>query len=398
MQRLHVVGVTKDQEGLILSARRGTKTGGWTVNVDAEFEEFVAALLKDRGSEAEPRIPRAESQLSVREMQQRLRAGQSIRQVARAAGVHDDWVERFAVPIQAEQTQIVRQALDLTFSKQRLGVSSQPLGTSVWWNLQDRSVLLPEDGWETGWTAFLVRDSKWVVRFSYEARKRNQSAEWEVDLRERSLTSRNRLATELGYVESGRRRRPGPPPPVAGGLLTRAAPAAVEAPPAPEPPPEVVESVPAKPRRASARRRPAAKKSAAKKATAKKATAKKATAKKSSAKKATAKTPATTKRVPKKAPPKRAAAKKAPPKRVLAKSTAKRTVAKKTAPKRPAPRKSASPKKAPASKPPTVLAAPPPALPPAPPVVYARPAIASPALTPAPAPAPARRRLSLRRR
>ena len=261
MQRLHVVGVTKDHEGLILSARRGTKTGAWTVNVDAEFEEFVAGLLKERGGEAEPRIARAESQLSVREMQQRLRAGQSIRQVARAAGVHDDWVERFAVPIQAEQTQIVRQALDLTFSKQRLGVSSQPLGTSVWWNLQDRSVVLPEDGWENGWTAFLVRDSKWVVRFSYEARKRNQSAEWEVDLRDRSLTSRNRLATELGYVESGRRRRPGPPPPVAGGLLTRAAPPTVEAPPASAPAPVVEEPAPAKPRRASARR-PAAKKAA----------------------------------------------------------------------------------------------------------------------------------------
>ncbi len=382
MQRLHVVGVTKDHEGLILSARRGTKTGAWTVNVDAEFEEFVAGLLKERGGEAEPRIARAESQLSVREMQQRLRAGQSIRQVARAAGVHDDWVERFAVPIQAEQTQIVRQALDLTFSKQRLGVSSQPLGTSVWWNLQDRSVVLPEDGWENGWTAFLVRDSKWVVRFSYEARKRNQSAEWEVDLRDRSLTSRNRLATELGYVESGRRRRPGPPPPVAGGLLTRAAPPTVEAPPASAPAPVVEEPAPAKPRRASARR-PAAKKAATKKTTAKKVSAakppaRKAAPKKAAAKRASAKTPA-----PKKTAPNKTVARRSAPKQSVA--------------RRPAPKKSAAPTKAPAPKPPTVSAAPQPALP-APRVTFTQPAVVSLPLTPAPAPAPARRRLSLRRR
>src|SRR5215475_1599957 len=106
MQRLHVVGFTTDHEGLILSARRGTKSGGFTVSVDAELEEAVAEVLKERGEAAEPRIPRAESQLSVREMQQRLRAGQTIHQVARAAGVGDEWVARFAIPIQAEQSQV----------------------------------------------------------------------------------------------------------------------------------------------------------------------------------------------------------------------------------------------------------------------------------------------------
>jgi hypothetical protein len=261
VQRLHVVGITEDREGLILSARRGTKSGGWTIVVDAELEECVAELLNERGAEAEPRIPRAESQLSVREMQQRLRAGQSIKQVARAAGVHEEWVERFAIPIEAEQQQVVRQSLELTFAKTRNGgTSTQPLGTAVWWNLLDRSVTLPENGWDQGWSAFLLRDTIWVVRFEYEARKRHQMAEWEVDLKARTIISRNRLATELAFVEPGRRRRPGPPPPIAGGLLTRAAPPVD--PPKPKP---VVEDepAPAKKKAAAKKKAPARKKVAA---------------------------------------------------------------------------------------------------------------------------------------
>ena len=261
VQRLHVVGFTTDHEGLILSARRGTKSGGYSINVDAELEEAIATALKERGETAESRLPRAESLLSVREMQQRLRSGQSIHHVARAAGVNDEWVARFAVPIQAEQTQVVRQAFEMTFSKQRLGVSAQPLGISVWWNLQDRSVFLDEDEWESGWSAFLVRDQHWVVRFEYEARKRHQAADWEVDLRTGTLISRNRQATELAFVEAGRRRRAGPPTPVAGGLVTRPAPPVHETPaptsdadPAAPPRAVGVES-PAKLRRASRPRR-----------------------------------------------------------------------------------------------------------------------------------------------
>jgi hypothetical protein len=120
-------------------------------------------------------------------------------------------------------------------------------------------VTLPEDGWDAGWSAFLLRDSVWVVRFEYEARKRHQMAEWEVDLKTRTIVSRNRLATELAFVEPGRRRRPGPPPPIAGGLLTRAAPR-VE-PPKPPKAAAVEEEAPAP----AKKKAPARKKAVAKK-------------------------------------------------------------------------------------------------------------------------------------
>ncbi len=327
MQRLHVVGFTQDNQGLILSVRRGTRTGSFTVDVDSAFEEALTDLMKERGADSAPRIPRAESQLSVREMQQRLRSGQSIRQVARAAGVDDEWVARFAVPIQAEQSQVVRQAFGLVMSKQRLGSSSQSLGTSVWWSLQDRSVQLDEEQWSQGWSAALLRDSRWVVKFDYEARKRKQVAEWEVDLKLGTITSRNRLGSDLGYVESGRRRRPGPPPPTGGGLLSRPAPPVTE-PALPEPVVEQAAAAPTKRRaplkRPAAKNKTAVKRGAAKKAptkkkpaaatkpAAKKAAVKKTVATKAAARKTTPSTRAASKAAPAK---KKAAAKKAPVKK-----------------------------------------------------------------------------------
>ncbi len=330
MQRLHVVGFTQDNQGLILSVRRGNRTGTFTVDVDAAFEEALTDLMKERGGDSAPRIPRAESQLSVREMQQRLRSGQSIRQVARAAGVDDEWVARFAVPIQAEQNQVVRGAFNLVMSKQRLGSSSQSLGTSVWWNLQDRSVALDPEAWDAGWSAAMLRDSRWVVKLEYEARKRKQVAEWEVDLKEQTVTSRNRLGSDLGFVESGRRRRPGPPPPVGGGLLSRPAPQVNE----PAVPESVVETaVVTTPKRRAAKRPAAAKAAAKKKSPERKPVTKKPVAKKPVAKKPVAKKASATKAQAKRAPARATAVKKAAIKRAPAKKkAARKPAAKKKAP------------------------------------------------------------------
>jgi hypothetical protein len=272
-------------------------------------------------------------------MQQRLRSGQTIEEVARVAGVAEEWIARFAVPIQAEQSLIINRALDLAVNKQRVGPSSQPLGTSVWWNLQDRGAKLSEEDWNEGWSAFLVRDQVWVVQFAYSFRKKRQVAEWEVDLRGSTLHTRNRLATDLGYIEPGRRRRPGPPKPMPGGLVSRPAPS-----PAPEPATE--SDAPARSRAKPARRptkkavkkpakksRPAAKKSAAKKKPAAKRSTRPAAVKRRPARKAAPKRAATAKST--------AAKKRAPAKKATAAKRAgsRRGATRKAATKRPSAKK-----------------------------------------------------------
>ena len=231
VRKLHLVGVTSDQQGLLFTARRGSKTGGYMVMLDDTLLEAIAAASGERvedvrgrrdsqvefraesdaGREGVSPPPastgsRSNSNLTPREMQARLRAGRSIEDVAAEAGVDREWVERFAVPILAEQAQVVELARTLTYAKPRLGDSAQPLAESVVWNLSDRGVWLSEDVVDRSWGAYQLHDSLWMVRFRYRARGRDQEALWEFDVVEAMLSARNRLAAELAFVEKGRRR------------------------------------------------------------------------------------------------------------------------------------------------------------------------------------------------
>ena len=118
---------------------------------------------------------------------------------------------RFAVPILAEQAQVVELARTLVYAKPRLGASAQPLGQSVTMNLTDRGVFLPDDVADAAWSAFQLHDAVWMVRFRYRSRGRAQEAQWEVDVPAGRLTARNRHASDLGYVEADRRRVARPP-------------------------------------------------------------------------------------------------------------------------------------------------------------------------------------------
>lgn len=216
MRKLHLVGLTTDRDGLIFTARKGSKSGGFIVPLDDRVLSAIAdASRGDNGApfeedaavsdvEAVPKRLRSESALTPREMQARLRAGRSIDYVAAEAGVDTEWVARFAVPILAEQAQVVELARGLVYAKPRLGASSQSLGSSVLQNLSDRGVFLPDDVANAGWSAFQLHDSVWMVRFRYRSRGRDQEAQWEIDVPAGRLRARNRLASDLGYVDPQR--------------------------------------------------------------------------------------------------------------------------------------------------------------------------------------------------
>ncbi|MDP9389156.1 MAG: septation protein SepH, partial [Actinomycetota bacterium] len=219
MQKLHLVGFTKDHDGLIFSLRKGAKSGSFVVPLDDQLRSSLeeAQRLREGGmaegeeapveQQAAPspastgRKPRPRSQLSPREIQARLRAGSTIAEVAAQAGVDEEWVQRFAAPILAEQARVVERAQRLTLAKSRLGPSSEPLVTSVQLNLNDRGVHFSDDVFADSWSAYNLHGTRWAVRFAYTSRQRRQVAEWEVDVREGALTARNRLASDLGHVE-----------------------------------------------------------------------------------------------------------------------------------------------------------------------------------------------------
>ncbi|MDQ6726399.1 MAG: septation protein SepH, partial [Actinomycetota bacterium] len=221
MRKLHLVGLTTDRDGLIFTARKGSKSGGYIVPLDDKVLDAVAEARNghpdapDVRAEMRPAGPgvdrdhrdgRGDSSLTPREMQARLRAGRTIDEVAAEAGVENGWVARFAVPILAEQAQVVELVRGLVYAKPRLGDSAQPLNASVIQNLSDKGVFLPDDLAAAGWSAFQLHDSVWMVRFRYRSRGRDQEAQWEVDVPTGRLQARNRHASDLGYVDGGPRR------------------------------------------------------------------------------------------------------------------------------------------------------------------------------------------------
>ncbi|MBV8690513.1 MAG: DUF3071 domain-containing protein [Actinobacteria bacterium] len=323
LQELHLVGFTTDLEALIFSTRKGAKSGSYVVSLDSEVIGKIEEALRMRGggenagdarrvrSLAALAAPRQESLLTPKQMQAKLRIGRSISDVAREAGVDDEWVARFAAPILAEQALIIGEARERMMTKPRLGASSQPLDIALRWNLGDRGIYLEDDEYESGWGARNLRDTLWLVSFQYVSRKREQRAEWELEHTSTRLVPKNRLASDLGYVEPGRRRGPilpRPSPVATTRVLTQP----------PPPPPE--------PAAKAAKLTPAQKKAAAKKAAAEKAAAKKAAAKQAAAEREAAK------KLAKKLAVQRAAAKRAVAKQAAAaKKTAARLAAAKKA-------------------------------------------------------------------
>lgn len=228
VEQLHFVGFTSDNEALMLSGRDDATSGEYFVAIDeyllAAIEQFgdegddvddhqeevrASSLALPRGALPAPvrLYPKPSSDLSPREIQARLRSGSTIADVAEEAGVDEEWIIRFAAPIIGEQARVVEQAQRLTFSKPRVGPSSQPLRTSVRWNLAEQGALKDDEVFDAGWSAYNIQGTRWVVRISFVAKRRRKIAEWEVDLREGELSARNRVATDLGYVEAGRRRK-----------------------------------------------------------------------------------------------------------------------------------------------------------------------------------------------
>ena len=333
VQQLHLVGFTTDHKQLIFSTRKGTKSGGFTVALDESLIGLIDDALRrddtDEGNRLEQhrRFARQESQLSPREIQSRLRSGSTLSQVARDAGVDEEWVARFAAPILAEQAQVVDRAREMRYATPRKGLSGQPLGTAVRWNVAERGVRLGDDEFNRSWGAFQLVDGTWVIRFAFVSRQRPQVAEWEVDFQDSMVTARNRLASNLGYI-APRTRAP------SAESLSSDAP-----PPPPLKPDEPPTESPARAKKRPAKRKQAKKTASKKSAQKKPVPARKASSrpvKRSSAKKRAIKVAAKRKAVPRKAVPRKAAGRKAAGRKAAAK---KRPVTKKAAKKQRAQRK-----------------------------------------------------------
>ena len=334
MHDLQLVGFTTDRRGLIFRTRAGARPeASFVVPVTDELVELVTQLadgptpLADgpddpgRPAEvgarpAEEHVPRPRSQMSVRDIQARLRAGEPTSRIAAEAGVDEDWIERFAPPVRAEQQRIVERALDCRLQRPRSAPSAVPLRRAVGMALADKGIAYTVADYEAAWSARLLGHDRWAVTFTYHHRGRQREATWSYDAADDVLSTADRAAAQLGYVAPGR---------------------------AGEDEGDVIDGIVGDPgattTRTTAAKKTPAKKTAARKTRIKKTAAKRAKAKKAAGKKAAAKKTPTQKTAAKRAKAKKAATKKAPATkattktRVPGKKAAKETVVRKAAAK-----------------------------------------------------------------
>lgn len=151
-----------------------------------------------------------ESALSPREIQSRVRAGDSVEDVARVAGVTVEWVEPYAGPVIAEREYIAQLARGHQVRRSGETVPHRSLDQVVEDRLASRGV----DVKTLTWDAWRLEGRRWLVQARYESGKSHREANFVYDASGRfSLADNDEALWLLGLhstshgPQPGRRRR-----------------------------------------------------------------------------------------------------------------------------------------------------------------------------------------------
>jgi hypothetical protein len=156
VRELRLIAVSEDGAHLILSGHDGEQLA---LRVD---DRLLAAIRGDRARLGQLDI-RLESQLRPRDIQARIRAGESVDAVAAVAGMPREKVERFAGPVLAEREHIAGRARQATV--RRLGGDGPPqtlenaAGATAKTHGADPELV--------EWDAWRREDGRWLVRFAW---------------------------------------------------------------------------------------------------------------------------------------------------------------------------------------------------------------------------------------
>lgn len=174
MTELRLNGKTLDGVYLSLADNDGTE---YTLRISDTLRATVNQPRLSAVNEVE-NVP-----LTVKEIQARLRSGEPIESLARAAQWTIEKVERFAGPILQERTYVIGLAHDVVMRKEN-GRENLNFAEVVASRLVPRQV----DMNAVEWNAWRLEDGSWVIRLNYPNRDGFAIADWNFDLTRRTLT------------------------------------------------------------------------------------------------------------------------------------------------------------------------------------------------------------------
>jgi hypothetical protein len=176
---LRIVAITPDRTFLVLEDSENKQ---YRVPVDERLANALRTPDRTRSTRDGQLEIALESQLSPREIQARVRAGHSVDEVAVAAGIATERVERYAVPVLAERAHVVEQAQRAPARRATAG-KAPALVDLVEARLVEQGVPAQDARWD----AWRGDEERWTVRVSYLGGGRERVASWAFDPRGRVL-------------------------------------------------------------------------------------------------------------------------------------------------------------------------------------------------------------------
>ena len=237
MQELRIVAVSEDGSYAVLAVPgRG---GRFSLPIDDRLR-IVARGQFSRLAQYEIEV---ESPLRPKEIQDRIRAGETAEEIADAAGVPIERVRRFEGPVLAERAYRAQEAQGASIRQPGDSGPGRRLGDIV----AERLAALGVPAEEAQWDSRKRGDNSWQVQLMFTIGGRPLMAEWVFDPRRRHVTPADDDAARLSLPEADLAQlSPGPRAPARatvtpiGSRLTAAQPPATaqsrpEPAPAPEP-------------------------------------------------------------------------------------------------------------------------------------------------------------------
>ena len=196
MADLQLIGLDEDGEHVLLRASDGTR---FKLAID---EPLRAAVRRDR-PKLEHLRSTAQGTLPPREIQTRIRAGETAEHIAQEAGIRIEQVRRYEGPVLAEREFMVTQAQRTRVGKDQ---EAPELGDLVKDRLATRNI----DVTELAWDSARPHTGPWVVQVEYPHEGKTLRASWVFDPQARTLAAlddESRWLSETEIPDESVRRR-----------------------------------------------------------------------------------------------------------------------------------------------------------------------------------------------
>ncbi len=202
MQELRFVAVSEDGRYAVLAIP------GRSARFMLPIDERLRAVAMGQTSRLAQYEIEVESPLRPKEIQSRIRAGETVEEIADAAGIAVERVRWFEGPVLAERAYVANQAQAASVRRHGDATPGPRLGEIV----ADRLKAFGADPEDAQWDAKKRGDGSWQVEITFITDGRMHTAEWIFDPRRRHVLPADDNAARMSLSGAEPPQPPSPPP------------------------------------------------------------------------------------------------------------------------------------------------------------------------------------------